>query len=159
MEFTLLNHQTTEFVDSQRERSWGRNVEVKALLVTFPLLYIYVSFWMSSNPQKSAVMCWWSPSRSAEVLGSETETQLHWWDVQSPPFWLLQGQHSSSCEDGHCSWSRLLGLTSFTCMKWKGCRAGTWIIVIYSFRDKCAHLSDRNKGEIIIKVVRVKNSP
>jgi len=57
MEFTLLNHQTTEFVDSQRERSWGRNVEVKALLVTFPLLYIYVSFWMSSNPQKSAVMC------------------------------------------------------------------------------------------------------
>ena len=68
MGFTLLNHQT-ELADSQRERSRGRNVEVKALLVTFPSLYTYVSFWLSTKAQKSAVMCVGHPADQQESWG------------------------------------------------------------------------------------------
>lgn len=44
-------------LDNQRERSRGRNAEVKALLVTFPSLCIYISFWVTTKALKRVVMC------------------------------------------------------------------------------------------------------
>lgn len=114
-------------LDNQRERSQGKNAEVKALLVTFPSLCIYIFFWVTTKALKRAVMCWRSPGRSARELELGPEPLLPCWDMQSPLFWSLQCQHSLSCKDGCHSWCRLLGLTTFTCMKWKGFKAGAWI--------------------------------
>lgn len=121
---TLLNHQATELVDSQREGSRGRNVDVKALLVTFPLLCIYISFRVSGKARRSVLMVTQRISGRAGVKAWQpaplvTCAVLSFLVAAAPAQPFLQGWH--------CTWSHLLALISFPSMIWKGCRAGAGI--------------------------------
>lgn len=153
---TLLNHQTTELVDSQREGSRGRNVEVKALLVSFPLLCIYVSFRVSSKAWRSVVMCWWSPSRSWESWGQSLKASSSG-HTRGP---LLSGRCSAStalpARVGIAPEVICWCLSAFPVWYGKDVGLEQGYIVIYSFVGKCALLSVRR--EMIVKAVRVKSA-